>query len=650
MSRPARTTAFLAVALVFALAAPLATSPVGASRLSALASERGYEVVPWATQSVRVLDSRVAWLPSIQYFPGPSLLLANDPYAAAPAAVTEIASPAPFGGVPLYDYASGRTRNLTFPSSIGGFSYPGAVTPFTHDGRAYLLSLATSGSGVTVGMPYPGGDLEIAAAGILDVPAFAHFLPVNLSVPASALGFALNQSILVAVGLVPDGVNLTAVAEVSAVAPSGYTNPAPPWAKYVYTVDLATAAWTDGQPLVLSPRVTLPWSNPVSPGFLDLLTPSQLLVITSSGGPSTPANVHFVNLGNGSWTNTSLPGRNVVWHGTVGSDLYLLQDNWQNGTYDEYVLERIDRDVSGAATGASVVWDKVFPRPVSQLGLVPVVTGQRVDFFQGIYGYLGYASPALTNLTTVDLLSGTVLSDTDENLTMPLLNGNLASLAYPSLGLLSLFNGFVADPGYGVVYPLDLVAIQAAAAAARNTTACSACVYAVTVTRYSFPHMDLLVEEQSTANGPFSGPVTNLTEVELTTSATLPPPLPSGLTEGAGLPLADVLAIAAVLGAGIAAIAATLIVLSRSRRRRPGPLAGPPREGPGRGADGRASARRIVSAAHDLRGCRTRSSGSGTATRRSGPRSRSPSSGSPSPSWSWDTSSRARPRRPTCGS
>jgi hypothetical protein len=581
MSGHGRLAAVVSCALILAVGAALPAPSLAGAALhpSVLGSAVGYAVVPWANVTARVLDSRLAWLPPLIGFTGAGLLLSDDPFAASPAVVATMSSPAPNGGIAEYDYGRGGTRNLTFPWSMSGASWPGDVTPFSRNGKTYLLTLSHLGTGVSGSIVYREKDLQIVGAGILDYPSFTRFLPVNLSVPLTSLGYTSNETVGIDFGVVSDGANITAVVAVSLLSGSGFF-PArsPPWAKYVYSADLAHAVWTEGQPFVLAPRATIPWSSPVTPGFLMLLTPSELMIVTAGDGASELRNVQFYDLARGRWTNASLPGRYVLWHGRIGGNLYLLEDNWRNSSNDEYVLNRVDLDASGAATGVSVVWDKVFPRPTTQYATVPVVTGGRLDVFLGVNGHPGYASPTLTAVYSYDLVCGTPLSVTNVSLTVPLLNGFLQSANYPSLHGVGLFNGFLADVDRTLVYPLDLVSLRDAVAAYRNATPCASCAYAVYVTNDAFPHLDLLLEEQYAPNVFGSSPVTNLTAVELTANATLPTPLPSAPEScgpattgpgGSGAVVADV-AIVGFVVAGLLAIVATLFVLLGRVPRRPG--------------------------------------------------------------------------------
>ena len=566
----------LALAFVLALAAAL-TWPSLARTASppAAASDPGYTVVPWANQSVRVLDARTVWLPPLLGFTGPGLLLADDPYAAAPASVAATSSPAPNGGIALYDYGTGSTRNLTFPWSIAGAFSPTDVTPFTRDGRTYLLSLAQGGNGITGSVVYEGEDLQVVAAGLLDYPAFSAYTAVNLSIPLTSLGFARNTTLGLSFAVTPDGANLSAVVEVGVYTGDHWTwNVGPPWAKYVYAADLAQASWADGEPVVLTPRWTVPWSSPVTAGYTILLGSSQLLVQTAPGG-SGP-NLMFYDLDHNTWTNTTIPGRWPVWYGRLGGDLYLLEDNWQISSYDDYALDRVDLDAQGVATGATEAWDKTFPRYTNDYFAAPVVTGDRLDVFLGKNGWEGGPSPTLTTISSYDLVCGDLLSETNVSMTLPLLNGQLMSLAYPSLHDVALFNGFVAELTHGILEPLDLPAVRDAAAAARNETACTSCTYAVYVTQDAFPHLDLLLEEQYTPDVFGSSTVTNLTAIQLTADAPLPPPLPAprgdcpaltGVPGGGTLTTVDLATIAAFLLAGTVLIVVSVVVLSG---RRPG--------------------------------------------------------------------------------
>lgn len=583
MSRPRRLASLVACAVIIILASAVPSASPG--RSSSVASSdltRGYAVIPWANQSVKILDSRTAWLPPLIGFTGQGLLLSNDPYAAAPSAVATIASPAPNGGIADYDYAAGTTRNLTFPWSMAGAGSPGQVTPFTRDGKLYLLSLSPGGIGVSgPTVPYRGQNVQIVAAGILDYPAFGHLIPVNLSIPLTTMGFTYNQSVMFAFSVIPDGANLTAIVKVSAYTGGGWSVTAvPPWAKFVYYVNLAQATWTDGQPLVLTPRATLGWSVPAEPAFQMFLTSSEMLVVTGGLGATEP-NVQFIDVDRSTWTNASLPGRYVVWHGHVGPHLYLLENNWQNASTDEYVMNRIDLDGNGAATGAAVAWDRTIPRPTTLYGDGALVTEGRVDFFIGINGWPDYSSPTFGSVYSYDLVCGSLLSVTNLNLTMPLLPNVLTSLAYPALHDVGLWNGFVANTNDGIVYPLDLPAIRDAAAAYRKTSACTSCTYAVYVTKDAFPKLDLLLEEQYAPNVFGSSNVTNLTAVELTTNAPRPPPLPyvfvscPGGTGPAGTGEVSLAAVAFI--AAFAAVGAGLIIATvRLAWRRP------PGERPGR--------------------------------------------------------------------
>lgn len=581
LTGPRPLSVLVACAVLLAVAAALPAPSLRRSLdLAASSLSRGYAVVPWANQSVKVLDSRTIWLPPLLGFTGPGLLLSNDPYAVSPAAVAVISSPAPNGGIADYDYAAGATRNLTFPGTISGAGWPGSVTPFVRNGQTFLLSLAPLGTGVSgPTVSYRGSDAQIVAAGILDYPGFVHFVPVNLSIPLTTLGFAYNESVYLAFSAVPDGANLTAIVEVSAYTGGGFfVTPKPPWAKYVYTVNLAAASWVDGSPVVLRPRATLAWSVPVDPGFQMFLTSSEMMVITQNpGGPAR--NVQFVNVDRGTWWNASLPGRTVEWHGYVGPHLYLLENNWQNASNDEYVMNRIDLDASGAATEASVAWDRLVPRPTTTYGDVAVVTGGRVDFFVGTNGYVNYAAPSLASIYSYDLVCGSLLSVTNVTLTLPLLNGILTSLAYPSLGDVGLFNGFVADTRDGIVYPLDLSQIAEAAAASRGSSLCTSCTYAVYVTKNTFPRMDLLLEEQRQTDIIQSSHVTNLTAVELTASGPMPPPLPYVLVTCPGgtattgtseVPLAVLLMITAfAIGGAVIIVATVRLAWRRPPEKRP---------------------------------------------------------------------------------
>ncbi len=589
MSGPRRLAVLVACAVALALIAS-GSSPSFArpSAVSPAYATRGYAVIPWANQSLKVLDSRTTWLPPLVGFTGAGLLLSNDPYAAAPSAVATISSPAPNGGIADYDYRTGTMRNLTFPWSISGAFWPGAVTPFTRAGNTYLLSLAPGGAGLSGPLfRYTGQDVQIVAAGILDYPAFAHFVAVNLSIPLTTMGFAYNQSVDLTYGVVPDGSNLTAIVEVSAYSGGGFfVTPKAPWAKFVYTADLSGTAWTAGQPVVLPPRATLPWSVPVDPGFQMFLTKSEMLVVTSNPGGSE-TNVQFVDVDRLTWWNTSLPGRYVAWHGRIGPHLYLLENNWQNASTDEYVMNRIDLDANGAAIAAKIGWDRLIPRPTSQYADVAVVTGARVDFFVGINGLYGYGVPTLSNVYSYDLVCGSLLSVTNLTLQMSPLNGFLVSLAYPDLGDVGLFEGFVADTRNGILYPLDLSVITDAVLAYRHAGSCSSCTYAVYVTKNVFPKLDLLIEEQYEPTVFGSSPVTNLTAVELTTNASMPPPLPyvfvscgggAGTVGNAEIPWAVILFIAAFAVAGALLIVATVAL---AWRRPPGGRREPSKPPPG---------------------------------------------------------------------
>ena len=568
----------MGLALVLALAAALAPASIARSPPPTNpASDPGYAVVPWANESVRILDSRTAWLPPLISFTGPGLLLSDDPYAADPAAVAAISSPAPNGGIADYDYATGATRNLTFPASIAGAFSPGDVMPFVNGGGAYLLSLSHLGTGVIGPLgTYAGTDVQIAVAGILDVPAFAHFVAVNLSLPLTSMGFAANATVYVQLDVVPDSTNLTAVASVSVATGGGYFPVlGPPWAKFVYAVDLATATWPAAGPLVLTPRWTLPWSAPVSQGYLQLLAPSELLVVAAQG----EANVQVVDLDRGTWKNVSLPGQTVVWHGTIGGDLYLLAYVFGSTISDTYALDRIDRNATGAATGVALQWELDFPRPSSQSAAVLAVTGGRLDVFEGSNGNAAVGLPTLTSVSVYDLLCGTLLATTDVGMSMGLLPGTLGTLAYPSLNDIALYNGFLANQADGLVYELNLPAIRDAAAAVRNETPCASCTYAVTVTRDAYPHLDLLVEEQYAPDVFGSSPVSNLTAVELTASGSAPGilPVPPGGCRAPSRPFGppvgpssppDPLVALAFFGLALLVLVVPLVYVARPPRRR----------------------------------------------------------------------------------
>ncbi len=589
MSGPRRLAVLVACAVGLALI--VSGSSLSIARPSAVSpayATRGYAVIPWANQSLKVLDSRTAWLPPLVGFTLAGLLLSHDPYAAAPSAVAAISSPAPLGGIADYDYRTGVTRNLTFPYSLTGASWPGAVTPFTRAGNTYLLSLAPGGSGLSgPALRYMGEDVQIVAAGILDYPAFAHFVPVNLSIPLTTMGFEYNQSVDLTYGVVPDGSNLTAIVEVSAYSGGGFfVTPQAPWAKFVYTTDLSQTAWTDGQPVVLAPRATLPWALPMDPGFQMFLTKSEMLVVTPNPG-GTETNVQFVDVDRLTRWNTSLPGRSVVWHGRIGPHLYLLENNWQNASYDEYVMNRIDLDATGAATAAKVAWDRLIPRPTGQSSDVAVVTGGRVDFFVGSNGLYGFGVPRLSSVYSYDIVCGMLLSVTNLTLQMPALNGFLISLAYPDLGDVGVFQSFVADTKNGILYPLDLSVITDAVLAYRQAGGCSSCTYAIYVTKNVFPKLDLLIEEQYEPTVFGSSPVTNLTAVELTTNASMPPPLPvvfvscgagTGAVGNGEISWAVLLFIGAFAVAGALLIVATVVL---AWRRPPGGRREPPKPPPG---------------------------------------------------------------------
>jgi hypothetical protein len=529
VGRPRSASVSCAIALAFLLVLGTLLTPPSFARPSVptgRAADPGYTVVPWANESVRVLDSRVAWLPPLIGYTGPGLLLANDPYAATPAAVAAMSSPAPNGGVALYDYATRSTQNLTFPWSFAGASGSGDVTPFTREGKTYILTLSHYGIGVSGGITYQGKDVQIVAAGILDYPAFAHFVAVNLSVPLVPLGYTMNTLVGVQFEVTPDGTNLSAVVEVERATGTGRdTQENPPWAKYVYFVDLTQANWTDGQPLVLAPRWTVPWWAPVTSGYTILLTPSLLMM--QGYFDSSSNNLWFYDLDRGTWTNATIPGEWPTWHGRIGGNLYLLEINSMNASYEDYILDRVDLDALGAPKGTAEVWDKLFPRYTNNYSAYPVINGDRLDVFLGENGWQGGPSPTLTTVYSYDLVCGSLLSTTNVSLTVPLLNGQLMSLAYPSQHDDGFAEGFVAEFTHGILYPLDLPAVRNATAAYRHETPCASCVYAVYVTRDAFPHLDLLIEEQYAPSVFTSNSTTNLTAVELTANASPPPPLPT---------------------------------------------------------------------------------------------------------------------------
>ncbi len=593
MPTPGRWALVLAAAVLLAASAGFATpSRSASSSLCAAATARGYEVVPWANLSPRILDVRTAWMPPLFSFTGPGLLLSNDPHAAGPAAVAAMSSPAPNGGVADYDFSTGRTRNLTFPLSMAGAFGTNAVTPFVRDGRTFLLTLGPYGDGVAGNAPYTGHDIQVVAAGLLDVPDFRALVPLNLSVPLTTVGFSQNDTVGVSWDIYPDGANVTAYVGVSRLTGGGHLATSnPPWVKYVYFANLTQVPWTEGEPLVLSPIATIPWAWPVTQGFKAFLTPAELMIVTDgTAGPSN-RNVQFVNVDEGTWSSAYLPGRYPVWSGRIGPNLFLLEDDWQNASNDAYVLNRVALDASGSAVGVSTVWDKVFPRPTPLYATWPVVTGGRLDVFLGVNGYAGYANPTLTTVYSYDLVCGTLLGTTYVDRTMPLLGGPLQTLVYPSLPVTGLVNGFLADRERGLVFPLDLVALRDAAAASRHASPCASCTYAAYVTDYAFPRIDLLLEEQYAPNTFESSPETNLTSFELTANATLPGPMPPSPGNCAlppvtplesGLTTWDAAFVAVFLAAGLVAVLAPLYVITRTVPRRPPSPPGepPPRSRP----------------------------------------------------------------------
>lgn len=575
--RAAAVLSALALASVLLVAAALA--PPALARTPAppvRAADPGYTIVPWANESVRILDSRVAWLPPLNGFTGDGLLLANDSYAAAPAAIAALASPAPNGGVALYDYGTGSTRNLSFPRSLSGAFSPGDVTPFTRNGRTYLLSLSRYGLGVGGSVTYLGADLQLVAASILDYPRFTRLTPVNLSVPLRSLDFAYNTSVGLTFYVTPDGANVSAIVQVGRYTGGGRNWAlGPPEATYVYFVDLAQANWVDGQPLVLAPERTVSPSSPVVPTTSIQLTSSQLLLQLGAAWPNVT--LVFYSLDRGTSTSVNVLGQWLVWHGRIGGNLYLLEDTSQSASTYTYALDVVTLGPSGDALWATTVWNKTFPRYTNDDYTSPVVTGDRLDVFLGKNGWEGGPSPTLTTIYSYDLVCGDLLSVTHVNLTVPLLNGMLSSLAYPALHDVALEQGFVAELTHGLVYPLDLPAIRDAAAAARGAPPCASCVYATYVTEDAFPHLNLLLEEQYAPDVFGSSTVTNLTAVQLTANAALPPPLPAPpgnctpsvvVPGGGALSTVDVATIAGVLVTGTVLIVGAMVVLSGRHPRR----------------------------------------------------------------------------------
>lgn len=557
---------------------PFQSSGVGASRTSTPLGQgapEGFQFVPSANLSYRTLDHRVAWLPSLASFAGPGLLLTNYPYASSPSVAVAMATPAPIGGLPVYDYGTGTTRNLTFPWSMGGAFYPGGVTIVSSPAGTFLYTLSPKGFGVSGSVQYRNQDAQIVVSGLLDVPGFRHLDAINLTVPLTQLGYVWDETIGLQYGAYLAGTNLTAYAFVSHLTGSGHFWTAePPWAKFLYTADLSSPAFLDvTKPHAVAPRWQIPWDAPLDGGYIQQVVPNLILGVL--WGPQ-PGNIQLYDPWLGAWKNFTAPGRYPMWHEVRGTYLYLLMDNTENGTAYDYLLNRIDLSALAdfpyvASNPVQTLWERVFPRPISNDYVVPVVHGDRVDVFDGINGYVSYDTPHLNTVYELDFLSGNVLSRTNVSSNVGLVNGPMYGSDFPALDAIPLFNGYVADLDNRLVFPTDLAVLE---------PPCGDCVSAAYLTRYEFPVLDFLVEQQATLGLFASSPVSNLTVVEIRANYTLPTPAsPNPPVSGPGGGSADalILTVALVVGTlGSVAAVVLIAVAAGSRRERAKPPRTPP--------------------------------------------------------------------------
>ncbi len=492
-------------------------------------------------------------------------LLLWHPYASSSSVAVAMSTPAPNGGVSVFDYRTDATRNLTFPWSMSGAFYPGGVTPVSSPAGTFLYTLSPDGVGVDGSVTYGDQDLQIAVSGLLDVPGFSNFDAINLTVPLTQVGFASNQTVGVDYGAFLAGTNLSAFVFVSHVTGSGFVrSQGPPWAKFLYSADLSNSAFLNvSKPHAVAPVWQLPWSAPIDGGYLELVAPGVFLSVLP--GPQ-PGNIQLYDATRGVSKNFTAPGRYVVWHQVRGNYLYLLMDNTDNGTAYDYLLNRIDLSAVGDFSWiylnpVQTLWERIFQRPIANDYAAPVVHGDRVDVFDGINGYVGYDTPHLNTVYELDFLSGSLLSQTDVNSQVGLVNGQMYSIDYPKLGALPLFNGYVADLDNRLVYPVDLSALE---------PSCSSCISSVYLTRYEFPVMDLLVEQQASLGNFASTSVSNLTVVEVGANYTLPNvTTPSRGTESSGELLDPVVFAVAVLVVASAVYVAVLGVAFRQRPNKP---------------------------------------------------------------------------------
>ena len=445
-----------------------------------------YTVVSPAQMSYRLLENREVVFPP-DFYPDfePGLIVTDYPWGASSSFTPGLVSPYQTR-LWVYNYSTGVFRRYSYNVSFGGgFTWPGLLTPVPGPNATYVFTAGPWG-GEGGSYTYTGQNFSWPISNVIDFPRPTGVVPLSLLVPATEVGYSMNQGIWMERSWTLSGYDLIGLVSLSAYIGN------PPYTTFLYSVNLSNPEYLDvGRAHDVPPVQEIPWDAPLSCCFLERATSNVLFnVRIHYVGDTYSFEYVFYDLANQTGLTFPAPSYNVQWHERRGDILYALLGVFSPTRPSErtYSLVRVDlaraRDFGNLTADAiTEVWRKSFWKGYTNYYPVVEVRNDTLVVVEGSLGYEPQWGPLLDSVSTFGLLNGTLQSQEVLGLNLSTIS-RLGDVSYPRLPVRTLFGSYILDLDGRRAVQLNMTDIQAFVDQRIGRVSCMYCYRNFYVTDY----------------------------------------------------------------------------------------------------------------------------------------------------------------------